>query len=75
MLCNPTLAQLGAKERSGRNDRRSHQVLLRFLDHSCWRQTAERVLIHADTDKSEQLVNNRFGYVSVSRGQYDAQIY
>jgi Tfp pilus assembly protein PilX len=32
-------------------------------------------LIHVDTDKSELLVNNRFAYVSVSRGQYDAQIY
>ena len=37
--------------------------------------TAERVLVHVDTDKSELLVNNRFAYVSVSRGQYDAQIY
>jgi hypothetical protein len=32
-------------------------------------------LIHVDTDKSELLVNSRFAYVSVSRGQYDAQIY
>src|SRR5437879_1826059 len=29
-------------------------------------QTAERVLIHVDTGKSEMLVNNRFAYVSVS---------
>ena len=43
--------------------------------HSSQGQTAERVLIHVDTEKSEQLVNNRFAYVSVSRGQYDAQIY
>jgi hypothetical protein len=43
--------------------------------HSSQGQTAERVLIHVDTDKSELLVNNRFAYVSVSRGQYDAQIY
>jgi hypothetical protein len=27
-------------------------------------QTADRVLIHVDTDKSELLVNNRFAYVS-----------
>jgi conjugative relaxase-like TrwC/TraI family protein len=38
-------------------------------------QTAARVLVHVDTDKGELLVNNRFAYVSVSRGQYDAQIY
>ena len=43
--------------------------------HSSQGQTAERVLIHVDTDKSELLVNNRFAYVSVSRGKYDAQIY
>src|ERR1700722_3611958 len=38
-------------------------------------QTADRVLIQVDTGKSELLVNDRFAYVSVSRGQYDAQIY
>ena len=43
--------------------------------HSSQGQTAERVLIHVDTEKSEQLVNSRFAYVSVSRAQYDAQIY
>src|SRR5208337_2169847 len=43
--------------------------------HSSQGQTANRVLIHVETDKSELLVNNRFAYVSVSRGQYDAQIY
>src|SRR5262249_27220150 len=43
--------------------------------HSSQGQTADRVLIHVDTDKSELLVNNRFAYVSVSRGQYEAQIY
>jgi hypothetical protein len=43
--------------------------------HSSQGQTADRVLIHVDTGKSELLVNNRFAYVSVSRAQYDAQIY
>jgi ATP-dependent exoDNAse (exonuclease V) alpha subunit len=43
--------------------------------HSSQGQTAQWVLIHVDTDKSELLVNNRFAYVSVSRGQYDARIY
>jgi conjugative relaxase-like TrwC/TraI family protein len=43
--------------------------------HSSQGQTAERVLVHVDTEKSEQLVNSRFAYVSVSRAQYDAQIY
>ena len=43
--------------------------------HSSQGQTADRVLVHVDTEKSELLVNNRFAYVSVSRGQYDAQIY
>jgi conjugative relaxase-like TrwC/TraI family protein len=43
--------------------------------HRSQRQTADRVLIHVDTQKSEQLVNNRFAYAPVCRGQYDAQIY
>ena len=43
--------------------------------HSSQGQTAERVLIHVDTEKGQQLVNSRLAYVSVSRGQYDAQIY
>jgi conjugative relaxase-like TrwC/TraI family protein len=43
--------------------------------HSSQGQTAQRVLIHVDTDKSELLINNRFAYVSVSRAQDDARIY
>ena len=43
--------------------------------HSSQGQTAERVLINVDTEKSEVLVNNRFAYVSVSRARHDAQIY
>src|SRR5215471_12061486 len=43
--------------------------------HSSQGQTADRVLIHVDTDKSELLVNNRFAYVSVSPAQHDAHIY
>ena len=43
--------------------------------HSSQGQTAERVLIHVDTGQSELLINNRFAYVAVSRGQYDAEIY
>jgi ATP-dependent exoDNAse (exonuclease V) alpha subunit len=43
--------------------------------HSSQGQTAQRVVIHVDTDKSELLANNRFAYVSVSRAQSDAHIY
>src|SRR5438445_7992240 len=46
-----------------------------LTSHSSQGQTAQRVLIHVDTDKSELLVNNRFAYVSVSRAQHDAHIY
>jgi len=39
-------------------------------------QTAERVLIHVDTDlPAKDLVNNRMAYVAVSRGACDAQIF
>jgi conjugative relaxase-like TrwC/TraI family protein len=44
--------------------------------HSSQGQTADRVLIHVDTERGgEQLINSRLAYVAVSRGQYDAQIY
>ncbi|MGC1297050.1 MAG: conjugal transfer protein, partial [Alloacidobacterium sp.] len=39
-------------------------------------QTAERVLIHVDTELgAKDLLNNRMAYVAVSRGQWDAQIF
>ena len=44
--------------------------------HSSQGQTADRVLVHVETDRaSEKLVNQRLAYVAVSRGQYDARIY
>ncbi len=44
--------------------------------HSSQGQTADRVLVHVDTERSgEQLVNRRLAYVAVSRGRFDAQIY
>ena len=39
-------------------------------------QTAERVLVHVDTELgAKDLLNSRMAYVSISRGQYDAQIF
>jgi ATP-dependent exoDNAse (exonuclease V) alpha subunit len=44
--------------------------------HSSQGQTADRVLIHADTELgAKDLLNNRMAYVSISRGQWDAQIF
>jgi ATP-dependent exoDNAse (exonuclease V) alpha subunit len=43
--------------------------------HSSQGQTADRVLIHADTEERPHLLNSRMAYVAVSRGRYDAQIY
>jgi conjugative relaxase-like TrwC/TraI family protein len=44
--------------------------------HSSQGQTADRVLVHIDTERGgELLVNQRLAYVAVSRGRYDAQIY
>ena len=44
--------------------------------HSSQGQTADRVLIHVDTDlAAKDLLNNRMAYVAVSRGQWDAQIF
>jgi conjugative relaxase-like TrwC/TraI family protein len=43
--------------------------------HSAQGQTTDRVLVHVDTEKGEQLINTRLAYVSVSRARYDAEIY
>jgi conjugative relaxase-like TrwC/TraI family protein len=43
--------------------------------HSSQGLTAERVLVHADTSVHPDLLNSRFGYVSISRASYDAKIY
>jgi ATP-dependent exoDNAse (exonuclease V) alpha subunit len=44
--------------------------------HSSQGQTADRVLVHVDTEQAgEKLVNRRLAYVAVSRGRYDAQLY
>ena len=47
-----------------------------ITSHSSQGQTAERVLIHVDTElAAKDLLNSRMTYVSVSRGQWDAQIF
>ena len=47
-----------------------------MTSHSSEGQTADRVLIHVDTELgAKELLNSRMAYVSVSRGRYDAQIY
>lgn len=43
--------------------------------HSAQGLTAERVLIHADTAVHPDLLNSRFGYVSVSRASHEAVLF
>jgi len=43
--------------------------------HSAQGLTAERVLIHADTAVHPDLLNARFGYVAVSRGSHEAEVF
>jgi hypothetical protein len=43
--------------------------------HSSQGLTSDRVLVNMDTEAPSQLLNTRFAYVSLSRGQSDAQIY
>ena len=44
--------------------------------HSSQGATADRVLVHVDTEEAhEKLVNRRLAYVAISRARYDAQIY
>ncbi|WP_263408549.1 MobF family relaxase [Terriglobus tenax] len=44
--------------------------------HSSQGQTADRVLVHVDTElAAKDLLNNRMAYVAVSRGAEDAQLF
>lgn len=43
--------------------------------HSSQGLTAERVLVNADTGVHPDLVNSRFGYVSVSRASHEATVF
>jgi conjugative relaxase-like TrwC/TraI family protein len=44
--------------------------------HSSQGQTADRVLVHIDTERGgERLVNRRFAYVAISRARNDAQVF
>jgi conjugative relaxase-like TrwC/TraI family protein len=44
--------------------------------HSSQGQTADRVLVHVDTDlAAKDLLNNRMAYVAISRGAEDAQLF
>ncbi len=44
--------------------------------HSSQGQTAERVLVHVDTELgAKDLLNTRMAYVSISRGAHDAQLF
>src|SRR5580658_6086677 len=80
-VANRELGTIEIRMDSGRDIRfniRDHPHLdhgYAVTSHSSQGQTADRVLIHVDTEKSDLLVNNRFAYVSVSRAQYDAHVY
>jgi ATP-dependent exoDNAse (exonuclease V) alpha subunit len=43
--------------------------------HSSQGLTAERVLVNADTGVHPDLLNSRFGYVSISRASHEATLF
>src|SRR5580692_11804772 len=43
--------------------------------HSSQSLTAERVLVHADTSVHPDLLNSRFGYVSISRASHEVTLF
>src|SRR6202034_3219123 len=74
--------QLSLKMDGGRQlqfDPRLHPHLdhgYAVTSYSSQGQTADRVMINVDTELgAKDLLNNRMAYVSVSRGQWDAQIF
>jgi ATP-dependent exoDNAse (exonuclease V) alpha subunit len=47
-----------------------------LTSHSSQGQTADRVLVHVDTEQAgAKILNQRLAYVAISRGRYDAQVY
>ena len=62
----------GLRRRTVELDPRKHPHLdygYAMTSHSCQGQTADRVLIHADTELgAKDLLNSRMAYVAVSRG-------
>jgi energy-coupling factor transporter ATP-binding protein EcfA2 len=46
-----------------------------ITSHSSQGLTAERVLVHADTSVHPNLLNSRFGYVSISRASHEATLF
>jgi ATP-dependent exoDNAse (exonuclease V) alpha subunit len=46
-----------------------------LTSHSSQGLTAERVLVNADTGVHPELLNSRFGYVSISRASHDATVF
>jgi ATP-dependent exoDNAse (exonuclease V) alpha subunit len=46
-----------------------------ITSHSSQGLTAERVLVHADTSVHPDLLNSRFGYVSISRASHQATLF
>jgi conjugative relaxase-like TrwC/TraI family protein len=46
-----------------------------ITSHSSQGLTAERVLVHADTSVHPDLLNSRFGYVSISRASHEATLF
>jgi ATP-dependent exoDNAse (exonuclease V) alpha subunit len=83
-----TIASIGDEKRialkmeDGRNveiDPTKHPHLdhgYAVTSHSSQGQTAERVLVHVDTELGvKDLLNNRMAYVAISRGAHDAQLF
>jgi ATP-dependent exoDNAse (exonuclease V) alpha subunit len=81
-----TIARIGDEEMSvkfdGGREVRFATEKFRHLDHgyavtshSSQGTTVDRVLINADTSESRVLLNDRMGYVAISRAREDATIY
>ena len=74
--------RIGLKMDDGRQieiDAKKHPHLdhgYAVTSHSSQGQTAERVLVHVDTELgAKDLLNNRMAYVAISRGAHDAQLF
>jgi len=75
MAALPRASTTTARSNSTAVDDRHFDHGYAVTSHSCQGLTAERVLVHADTSVHPDLLNSRFGYVSISRASHQAILF
>jgi len=71
----PRVVQIHRSGKCAPQHRWNEEWVYALTSHSSQGLTAERVLVNADTSVHPDLLNSRFGYVSISRASHDATLF